>query len=159
MMLVTSLIPSVGAAPKPPVNQDPQFGSDTDDAAHPLGTQQREARALAFEAQMNGKTHGHTHQVHRRHYVELEREGEDTIWTIIGEFGSQIHPTYGGSPGPLHNPIPQPNRAVDNTTIWAPDFSKSYYEKLLFSEGRHDISMRKYYIEQSSNRYTVNGEV
>lgn len=159
MMLVTSLIPSVGAAPKPPVNQDPQFGSDTDDAAHPLGTQQREARALAFEAQMNGKTHGHTHQVHRRHYVELEREGEDTIWTIIGEFGSQIHPTYGGSPGPLHNQIPQPNRAVDNTTIWAPDFSKSYYEKLLFSEGRHDISMRKYYIEQSSNRYTVNGEV
>lgn len=93
MMLVTSFVPSAGAAPKPPVNEDPQFGSDTDDAAHPLGTQQREARALAFEAQMNGKTHGRTHQVHKHHYVELEREGEDTIWTIIGEFGSQIHPT------------------------------------------------------------------
>lgn len=159
MMLVMSFVPSAGAAPRPPVNDDPQFGSDTDDAAHPLGTEQREAKELAFEAEMNGKTHGHTHEVHKHHYVELDREGEDTIWTIIGEFGTQIHPNYGGAAGPLHNQIPQPNRKVDNTTIWAPDFSKSYFEKLLFSEGRNDISMRKFYIEQSSNRYTVNGEV
>lgn len=108
---------------------------------------------------MNGKTHGHTHEVRKRHYVELDREGEDTIWTIIGEFGTQIHPTYGGVAGPLHNQIPKPNRKYDNTTIWTSDFSKSYFEKLLFSEGRNDVSMRKYYIEQSSNRYTVNGEV
>src|SRR5262249_11387051 len=39
------------------------------------------------------------------------------------------------------------------------NFSKSYYQKLLFSEGNNDISMRNYYIEQSSNRYTVNGDV
>src|SRR5689334_11177738 len=142
IMLVMGFVPNVSAAPKPPVNEDPQFGSDTDDAAHPLGTEQRDAKALAFEAEMHGKTHGHTHQVHKRHYVELDREGEDTIWTIIGEFGSQIHPTYGGVAGPLHNQIPKPNRKYDNTTIWAPDFSKNYFEKLLFSEGRNDISMR-----------------
>ena len=27
-------------------------------------------------------------------------------------------------PAPLHNQIPQPDRSVDNTTIWAPDFSQ-----------------------------------
>ena len=56
-------------------------------------------------------------------YVELEREGEDSIWTVIGEFGTQIHPVTGGTPGPLHNQIPEPDRSVDNATIWRPDFA------------------------------------
>ena len=49
--------------------------------------------------------------------------------------------------------------SVDNTTIWTPDFSENYFENLLFSEARGAVSMRKFYIEQSSNRYTVNGDV
>ncbi len=53
----------------------------------------------------------------------------------------------------------QPNRTVDNTTIWAPDFSQAYYENMLFSEVPGAVSMRNFYIEQSSNRYTVNGVV
>ena len=52
-------------------------------------------------------------------------------------------------PGPLHNQIPQPDRSVDNTTIWTPDFSPSYYENLLFSEAPGAVSMRNFYIEQS----------
>src|SRR6185436_11173084 len=52
-----------------------------------------------------------------------------------------------------------PNRAVDNNTIWAPDFSEAYFEKLLFSDSAGDISMRNFYKELSSNRYTVNGDV
>ncbi len=72
---------------------------------------------------------------------------------------TQINPTYGGSAGPVHNQIPQPDRAVDNTTIWAPDFSQSYYTKLLFYDSAGANSMRNYYKEQSSNRYTVNGDV
>jgi len=160
VMLMMAIAPAASAAPKPPViNDDLQLGSATDDAAHPLGTEQREAKQLAFEAEMNGKTHGHTHEVHKKHYVELDRTGEDTIWTIIGEFGTQIHPSYGGVEGPLHNQIPQPDRKVDNTTIWTPDFNQPYFTKLLFSEAKNDVSMRKFYIEQSSNRYTVNGEV
>ena len=37
--------------------------------------------------------------------------------------------------------------------------AKAYFENLLFSEAPGAISMRNFYIEQSSNRYTVNGEV
>jgi immune inhibitor A len=162
-LLVIALVPIASAATPPPVTQDPQFGSDSDDAAHPLGTEQRQARALAIEAKLQGKSDGDnddsTHRVDLKHYVELEREGEDTIWTIIGEFGTQIHPSYGGSAGPLHNEIPEPDRTVNNTTIWASDFTKEYYENMLFSEVPGAVSMRKYYIEQSSNRYTVNGIV
>ncbi len=159
-LLIATMVPVVTAAPPSPVDQDPQFGSAVDDAHHPLGDAQREAKDAAVEAEVHGKTHGHTHKVQHGKYVELDRLGEDKIWTIIGEFGTQIHPTYGGTDaGPLHNQIPQPDRTVDNTTIWAPDFSKPYYENMLFSEAPGTVSMRNFYIEQSSNRYTVNGEV
>ena len=56
---------------------------------------------------------------------------------------------HGGTAGPLHNQIPQPNRAVDNTTIWAPDFSQAYYENLLYDKDAIP-SMANFYLEQSS---------
>jgi immune inhibitor A len=99
-------------------------------------------------------------------YVELARQGEDSILTVLAEFGTAhatnhpaSHGDHGGTAGPLHNAIPAPDRTVDNTDIWAPDFSQAYYEDLLFSETPGDVSMRNFYIEQSSNRYTVNGAV
>ena len=59
----------------------------------------------------------------------------------------------------LHNQIPKPDRSVDNTTIWTADFSQPYYEDLLFDDAAGQNSMRNFYKEQSSNRYTVNGDV
>ncbi|HEY6074816.1 MAG TPA: immune inhibitor A domain-containing protein, partial [Anaerolineales bacterium] len=159
VMLVTALTPGAGAAPGSPVSEFPNIVAHTDNPYHPLGAQQSIDRQIGFSAEMNGKTEGRTHQIRRHHYVELDRLGEDSIWTIIGQFGTQIHPAYGGTAGPLRNQIPQPDRKVDNTTIWTPDFSKAYFQNLLFSGARGAISMRNYYIEQSSNRYTVNGQV
>jgi immune inhibitor A len=78
----------------------------------------------------------------------LEREGEGTLWTVLGEFADL-----------QHNAIPEPDRTVDNTTIWAPDFSRDYYMDLLFADSPGANSMRNFYIEQSSNRYTVHGDV
>ncbi len=48
---------------------------------------------------------------------------------------------------------------MDNSTIWSPDFNQSYYQDLLFSEAPGAVSMRNFYIAESSNRYTVNGDV
>jgi immune inhibitor A len=151
-------VPAVSAAPNLE-DEPPAIGANTDNPSHPLGDEQAAGKAIALEAKVNGKASGKTHEVARGQFVELAREGEDTIWTIIGEFGTQIHPSYGGTAGPLHNQIPAPDRSVDNTTIWAPDFSKAYYENLLFSEAPGAVSMRNFYIEQSANRYTVNGVV
>jgi immune inhibitor A len=133
--------------------------SNHDDRAHPKGDAQRALKQRALQARLAGKTAGKTHRVAKGQYVELDREGEDSIWTVVAEFGPSIHPILGGSPGPLHNQIPQPDRTVNNTTIWAPDFSRAYYETLLFADEPGAVSMRNFYKEVSSNRYAVNGAV
>ena len=58
-----------------------------------------------------------------------------------------------------HNNMPEPDRSVNNTTIWVPDFGRDYFMDLLFNEAPGANSMRNFYIEQSSNRYTVHGDV
>lgn len=140
-------------------DQLPTVSGRSDNPSHPLGDQQAALRRRALRAKLNGKATGRVHQVARGQFVELARQGEDSIFTVVGQFGAQINPSYGGSTGPQHNQIPEPNRAFDNSTIWAPDFSRTYYQNLLFSEAPSALSMRKYYIEVSSNRYTVNGDV
>ena len=153
----------VGAAPEQPVpfapGEVPGIGANTDNPSHPLGDEKAALQLQGFQQKLNGKTDGPVAEVAKGQFVELERVDEDSIWTVLGEFGNQIHPVTGGTPGPLHNQIPEPDRTVDNSTIWAPDFSETYYEDLLFSDTPGDVSMRNFYIEQSSNRYTVNGDV
>ncbi len=119
-----------------------------DNRPDPLTTKQLNLRATALEAKLHGKAYGRTHEVARGQYVQLEREGEGAVWTVLGEFGDFPH-----------NSIAEPDRSVDNTTIWVPDFSRDHYMNLLFAEGPGDNSMRNFYIEQSSNRYTVYGDV
>jgi immune inhibitor A len=162
MMLMVAMVPVAAAAPVNYDGLDPTFAANNDNPGHELANKQAELREKALEAKLNGKAHGKTHEVARGQYVELAREGEDSIWTVLGEFGDLESPfgiLQGGLTGPQHNQIPEPDRTVDNSTIWAPDFSEAYFEELLFSEAPGAISMRNFYIEQSSNRYTVNGDV
>ena len=101
-------------------------------------------------------------------FVELAFEGEDQILTLLGEFGDDpaTHDhgalgviNHGGDEGPVHNQIPQPDRlGVDNTTIWEPDFSPDYYDRLLYDQDA-EPSMANWYLTQSSGRYTVDGAV
>jgi len=145
-----------------------------DDVPHPAGEKRREMRRDALAEKIRGQasgqrvaagaqTTGGVHRIaqgkHQGQYVELEREKEELIFTVLGEFGTQTVPQLGGLPGPLHNQIPEPDRNVDNTTIWAPDFSRDYFQELLFSGAEGAVSMRNFYLELSSNRYTVDGEV
>jgi immune inhibitor A len=104
-------------------------------------------------------------------YVELKREKTDKIFVVLAEFGDERHPDYPDQDtapavpgpkrfdGPVHNQIPQPDRAVDNTTIWQPDFGRQYFEDLYFSTKPGANSLANYYDKQSSGRYTVNGTV
>jgi immune inhibitor A len=160
VLLVAALPTFAGAAPS--ADEIPWYGADNDNPGNPLGNRQAELKEKALAAKLNGKASGPVVQVAHGQFVELERQGEDSIWTVLGEFGDAESPfgiLQGGAPGPQHNQIPEPDRSVDNSTIWAPDFSRDYYMDLLFSEEPGAVSMRNYYIEQSSNRYTVNGDV
>ncbi|MFF5072059.1 immune inhibitor A domain-containing protein [Micromonospora olivasterospora] len=104
-------------------------------------------------------------------YVELSRQQTDRIFVILAEFGDDRHPDYPdkdtnpGIPGPstfdgpLHNQIPAPNRAVDNSTVWQPDYSPDHFRKLYFGTNQGDESLKQYYEAQSSGRYSVDGMV
>lgn len=90
-------------------------------------------------------------------YVELGREKTDKIFTILVEFGDKTDSTAGGTAGPLHNQIAQPDRTKDNSTAWQADYNQAHYKDLYFGTGT--ASMKTFYEKQSSGRYSVDGEV
>jgi immune inhibitor A len=138
------------------------------DIKNKLRDKQDALRQRGLELKLQGKAPGKIAKVAKGQYVELAREGEDSIWTVLAQFGNQTathnhgalgNITHTGAAGPLHNQIPQPNRANDNTTIWNADFNRAHYLDLLFDDAPGQISMRNFYKEQSQNRYAVNGDV
>jgi len=92
-------------------------------------------------------------------YVELGREKTDRIFTILVEFGDKTDSTSGGTAGPAHNQIAQPDRAKDNSTAWQADYNQKHFQDLYFGTGNNVESMKKFYEKQSSGRYSVDGEV
>lgn len=127
---------------------NPGWHGKSDHRAHPLGTRASDLRSRAVAASLKGKADGGVYEVANGEFVELELTGEDNVWTVPGEFADYPH-----------NSIPEPDRTVDNSTIWVEDFSEAYYDGLLFNEGDGVNSMREFFLEQSSGRYTVKGDV
>ncbi len=72
-----------------------------DNRPDPLTTRQLELKKVALEAKLHGKAYGRTHQVARGQYVQLEREGEGAVWTVLGEFSDLPH-----------NTMPEPDRST-----------------------------------------------
>ncbi len=154
-MLIASVMPAFASAPVDDPAAVPAYDSGNgngkgqgDDRPDPMTTKQRELKQEALQAKLNGKAKGKTHEVAKGQYVELEREGEGAIWTVLGEF-----------PDMKHNSIAEPNREVNNTTLWVDNFDKQHYLDLLFNDAPGVNSMRNFYIEQSSGRYAVHGDV
>ncbi|WP_433307459.1 immune inhibitor A domain-containing protein [Actinoplanes sp. CA-030573] len=115
--------------------------------------------------------HRHGGRDNRDQYVELAREKTDRIFVILAEFGNERDPRFPDRDtdpatagpqrfdGPLHNQIPQPDRSLDNTTVWQADYSRQHYQDLYFGKGRNTQSVKTYYETQSSGRYSVDGTV
>ncbi|MFE9096402.1 immune inhibitor A domain-containing protein [Streptomyces sp. NPDC007264] len=91
-------------------------------------------------------------------YVELARERTDKIFTILAEFGTKTS-EYGGTAGPAHNRIAEPDRATDNSTAWQADYNRQHYQDLYFSTDKKKTSLKQFYEKASSGRYSVDGEV
>jgi len=143
---------------------------DEDGAAHIVGSDnfaspnaeaKAERRREAVRQQIaTGKMSGKTHEVARGQYVDFPVERTDRIFVMLVEFGTQggyisspANPGLSQVAGPLHNSIAEPNRAVNNTTIWQADYNRDHYVGMYFSQ------MVDYYKSQSSGRYTFNGDV
>jgi immune inhibitor A len=134
-----------------------------DDLPNPLAEKQRETRKAAIEKVLRGEAtverRGKSDVVRmaKGDFAQVSMEKTDKIFTILTSFGDQTDPRTGGTPGPVQNQIAEPDRRQDNSTIWAPDFSRDYYLDLLFSQD--DESMSTFYRAQSQGRYTVAGDV
>lgn len=153
-VIVFSVLVAVGlagrleAASSPVMKDAPNVRVQEDNRPDPLTTHQLQLREQALPAKLQGKAPGRVKEVARGQYVELQREGERAVWTVLGEFADLSH-----------NAIPAPDRSVDNSTLWASDFNRDYYLDLLFGEAPGANSMRAYYIEQSSGRFAFHGDV
>jgi immune inhibitor A len=104
-------------------------------------------------------------------YVELSREKTDRIFVILADFGDQRSPEFPDvdsdpdTPGPTrfdgpqHGQIPEPDRAVDNSTVWRSNTSADFYRYLYFGTGGDSETVKTYFEAQSSGRYSVDGKV
>src|SRR3954452_13997641 len=110
-------------------------------------------------------------------YVELSREKTDRIFVVLAEFGNQrdrrfpdkdLEPSIEAPKtfkGPRNNEIPAPDRTVDNSTVWQPDYDRAHLQELYFGKGSRPgsggetESVRQYYERQSSGRYSISGTV
>jgi immune inhibitor A len=138
----------------PPVAPGDKFGRrNGDNFQSPQSIEQDRRRQEALKQRLAGKGSGRIHQIAKGQYVELQLERTDHIFAIIVEYGDKAGSGLSTASGPLHNQIPEPNRALDNNTIWSPDYNKAHYEDLYGNQ------MAAYYKSQSSGRYIVNGTV
>ena len=128
-------------------SDEPALVQKDDNRPDPFTSQQQELKKQALEAKINGKAKGKVHEVAKGQYVQLALEGTGMVWTVMGEFADL-----------LHNEIPEPDRMVNNTTLWVPDFSKEHMDGMLYDTTPGANSMANFYLEQSSGRYTVAGE-
>jgi len=167
-LLVAGLMSAGSAQAAPPADTGKGTPNGGHVPEHPLGIAKKKAaqKDLAVQRRLEGKKgyQGKTAKVGKGQYVELEREGTDPVFVIIVEFGDEQYPNaiFQGPPpdgsttdvtGPRHNEIPEPDRSVDNSTLWQADYDKAHYEDMYFNR------MAKYYETQSSNRYSVDGAV
>ncbi|MGE9807883.1 immune inhibitor A domain-containing protein [Janibacter sp. G1551] len=138
----------------------------SDNLRNPMAIKRDAMRQKALEKRLRGdkSAQGSVAKLGKGQYVELEREGTDRIFTLLVEFGDEQYPspTFQGPPpdgsatdvtGPLHNEIPEPDRSIDNSTLWQSDYNQAHYEDMYFNR------MATYYERQSSGRYSVEGDV
>ncbi|GGL25752.1 immune inhibitor A [Phycicoccus endophyticus] len=92
----------------------------------------------------------------RTKYVNYPVDREEDIFTILVDFGDQVNPATGGSAGPQHNQIPEPDRSMDNSTYWLPDFDREHYLDMMFGDGE---SFKDFYLKQSNGRFLATGDV
>ncbi|MFJ8887487.1 immune inhibitor A domain-containing protein [Streptomyces sp. NPDC102402] len=132
-------------------------------------------QVLAGDKKVSTKDGSKVVKLGKSKYVELGREKTDKIFTILVEFGDQVDDTtmfdpdgdgpkppvkkFGGTPGPQHNEIAEPDPAKDNSTAWQADYDQQHFQDLYFGQGKGKESLKTYYEKTSSGRYSVDGEV
>ena len=168
--LVTALAPAASAAPpETPAGVANPEPASVDELPNPLEEKRRELREAGLQKVLNGEAVVEQRGASKVVKVGQEaapgsaragrpvrragRETTDKIFVILAEFGNERHrqttrdqdtnPNIPGPTvfdGPLHNSIPEPDRSVDNSTVWQPDYSQAHYRAALLRRGRRASS-------------------
>ena len=102
MALLFSLAGSaIAAGPVAPAGGNAAEAPKVDNIPSPMATKQAAMKQVALQQVMKGeaKAAGKNKVVElaKGQFVELARQGEDTIWTVLGEFGDPVTPCRGRS--------------------------------------------------------------
>ena len=142
----------------------------TDDLRMPWQRKYDELRQTALQKELKAKRSREVRRVAEGQFAQTADVGGDRVFVVLAEFGNTRHSAFcdstdetacafpsDGTPqvydGPAHNAIPEPDRSVDNSTLWQSDYNRSHYQDMYFNR------MRTFYEEQSLGRYTFNGDV
>ncbi|MFC8504272.1 immune inhibitor A domain-containing protein [Pedococcus sp. NPDC057267] len=167
------------ATPAPTANE-PKAANRSHDLPNPLGDAQRALRKEAVEKLLKGEATTETRggqrvikvkgnakapkgsKASQDRYVSYPVEREEDIFTILTDFGDKVDPRTGGTAGPVHNNIPQPDRnwdgnsTDDNSTAWSSNYDRQHYLDMMFGDGE---SFKDFYAKQSNGRFAAKGDV
>ena len=147
-------------------------GSDkvSDNLSMPWQKNYEQRTQLGLEQKLRTGSKAGVQKLAKGKFAKTAQTGGDRIFVVLAEFGDTRHSAYcdgtdegdctypsDGTPqrydGPRFNEIPQPDRAVDNSTLWEPDYDADYYRNMYFNR------MRTFYEKQSLGKYTFTGDV
>jgi len=163
--LAVSTLQIPAQAANAPTDKDPAAAQakKSDDLKSPLSDKQRALRETAVQQVIKGTAKIETKggqqviNVGKGQYVQYAVNREESIFTILTDFGTAAKTTLtGGTAGPLNNQIVAPDRSLDNSTSWSPDFNKGHYQDLMFGTGE---SFKDFYLKQSNGRFLAKGDV
>ena len=174
--VVVSTLQIPAQAANAPADRDPAAASakKQDDLKSPLSDKARALREKAVQQVVKGTAKIETVAGKRvinlgkdskgkTKYVQYDVQREESIFTILSDFGTTVKSTTtGGTAGPLNNQIPKPDRLWDgnatdnNSTNWSPNFDKAHYQDLMFGPGE---SFRDFYLKQSNGKFLAKGDV
>ena len=168
--LAVSIVQIPAQAANAPADRDPAAAQSakSDDLKSPLSEKQRALRATAVQQVIKGTAKIETKggqqviNVGKGQYVEYAVNREESIFTILSDFGNAMKKGIRGSGGPLNNQIVAPDRVWDgsatdnNSTYWTANFDRAHYMDLMFGPGE---SFRDFYLKQSNGRFLAKGDV
>ena len=143
----------VGA--QPPSHTDTRQGSSATQSDNVVPKWRKKydvLRQAALEKQLRGDVaiDREVVKLGKGRFSKVAQTGTDRIFVVLAQFGNKRHSAFcdstdpdacafpsDGTPtrydGPRHNEIPKPDRAVDNSTLWAPNYNRPFYENMYFN--------------------------
>ncbi|MHA7241025.1 immune inhibitor A domain-containing protein [Arthrobacter sp. TMS1-12-1] len=160
--------PGPSDSPAVPASFNSSPGADgvakSDDRSDPAADERRDLnqqgveKVISGEAKVEDRNGSKAVKVAPGQWAQYGLQDSDQILSFLVDFGDKVDPRFPASvPGPTHNAIPEPDRALDNSTYWTDTFDREHYLDMFFdAEGE---SLKSVYGEMSSGRYTVDGDV